>query len=84
MASDSERMNLSSRALPKMRVLAVFPSLTEDWAILDRLAGETNLSILIDHTVKPSFSTTTGYRLTRGDGADLPAAFGGELRTVLP
>ena len=84
MASNSERTNLSPRALPKMRVLAVFPSLTEDWTILERLAGETNLSILIDHTVKPSFNTTAGYRLTRSDGADLPAAFNGELRAVRP
>jgi glycosyltransferase involved in cell wall biosynthesis len=70
--------------MPEIRVLAVFPSLSEDWAILDQLAGETNLSILIDHTVKPSFSATTEYRLTRGGGPDLTAAFGGELRTVLP
>jgi glycosyltransferase involved in cell wall biosynthesis len=83
-ASDSEGLYPSSRALPKMRILALFPSLTEDWAILDRLAGETNLSILVDHTVNPLFSTTAGYRLTRSDGADLTAAFGGELQTVRP
>jgi glycosyltransferase involved in cell wall biosynthesis len=83
-ASDSERMKQSSRALPKIRVLAVFPSLTEDWTILGRLAGETNLSILIDHTVKPSFSPTIGYRLRRGDGSDLTAAFSDELRTARP
>ena len=61
--SDSDGMYQSSRSLPKMRMLALFPSLTEDWAILDRLAGETNLSILIDHTANPSLSTTAGYRL---------------------
>ena len=83
-ASDSEGMYQSSRALPKMRILALFPSLTEDWAILDRLAGETNLSILVDHTVNPLFSTTAGYRLTRSDGADLTAAFGGELQYRSP
>jgi glycosyltransferase involved in cell wall biosynthesis len=83
-ASDPKRMNLRSRGLPEIRVLAVFPSLSEDWAILDQLAGETNLSILIDHTVKPSFSATTEYRLTRVGSPDLIAAFGGELRTVLP
>jgi glycosyltransferase involved in cell wall biosynthesis len=83
-ASDCDGMYQSSRALPKMRILALLPSLTEDWAILDRLAGETNLSILIDHTVNPLFSTTAGYRLTRSHGADLPAAFAGELQTVRP
>jgi glycosyltransferase involved in cell wall biosynthesis len=83
-ASDSEGIYQSSRALPKMRILALFPSLTEDWAILDRLAGETNLSILIDHTVSPLFSTNAGYRLTHWDGADLTAAFGDELQTVRP
>ena len=82
--SDSDGMYQSSRSLPKMRILALFPSLTEDWAILDRLAGETNLSILIDHTANPSLSTTAGYRLTRSDGADLTAVFGAELQTVHP
>jgi len=83
-ASDSERTVLNARALPKIRVLAVLPSLTEDWTLLDRLAGETNLSILIDQAVKPSLTTTSAYRLTRGGRADLTAAFSGELRRVRP
>jgi glycosyltransferase involved in cell wall biosynthesis len=67
-----------------MRVLAMFPCRDEDWVILDRLVNETELSILIDHTVTPSFAAGTRYRLNRIGRSDLNAVFSNELHTVRP
>jgi glycosyltransferase involved in cell wall biosynthesis len=67
-----------------MHILAVFPCRSEDWVILDQLAGETELSILVDSSVTPSLTHGREYRLTRVGTSDLAAAFSNELRTVCP
>jgi glycosyltransferase involved in cell wall biosynthesis len=62
----------------------MFPCRDEDWVILDELVGETELSILIDHTVTPSLTDATRYRLGRIGRSDLATVFSNELRTARP
>jgi hypothetical protein len=67
-----------------MRIVAAFPSRSEDWLILDRLAEETELSIFVDSAVTPLLTHGGGCRLTRVGRYGLKEAFSNELQTVRP
>src|SRR6476659_3174823 len=67
-----------------MRLVAAFPTRSEDWIILDRLAEETELSIFVDSAVTPRLSHAGGCRLTRVGRNGLKEAFSNELQTVRP